>query len=88
MTVMLLSRNIPAFGSEKFSNFSFSTDRLDELLSTYMKTNPYQKSFKSSTTHFSPVTWSTFGGKRFLSELKELEVENLANQSLVAQCLV
>ena len=60
--------NIPAFGSEKFSNFNFSTDRLDELSSTYMNTDPYQKLFKVVQLLFSPVAWSSFGGKRFLGE--------------------
>ena len=38
--------NIPAFAYEKFLNFNFNTDRVDELFSTYMNTESYQKLFK------------------------------------------
>ena len=79
--------NIPAFGSEKFSNFNFSTDRLDELFSTYMNTHPYQKLFK--VVHLLLVlSRGQASVERGFSVYKELEVENLANQSLVAQRLV
>lgn len=79
--------NIPAFGSEKFSNFNFSTDRLDELFSTYMNTHPYQKLFKVAQLLL-VLSHGQASVERGFSVDKELEVENLANQSLVAQCLV
>ena len=79
--------NIPASGSEKFSNFSFSTDRLDELFSTYMNTHPYQKLFKVAQLLL-VLSHGQASVERGFSVNKELEVENLANQSLVAQRLV
>ena len=79
--------NIPAFGSEKFSNFNFSTDRLDELFSTYMNTHPYQKLFKVVQLLL-VLSHGQASVERGFSVNKELEVENLANQSLVAQRLV
>ena len=79
--------NIPAFGSEKFSNFNFSTDRLDELFTTYMNTDPYQKLFKVVQLLL-VLSHGQASVERGFSVNKELEVENLANQSLVAQRLV
>ena len=79
--------NIPAFGSEKFSNFNFSTDRLDELFSTYMNTEPYQKLFKLVQLLL-VLSHGQASVQRGFSVNKELEIENLADQSLVAQRLV
>ena len=79
--------NTPPFGSEKFSNFNFSTDRLDELFSTYMNADPYQKLFKVLQLLL-VLSHGEASVERGFSVNKELEVENLANQSLVAQCLV
>ena len=79
--------NIPAFGSEKFSNFNFSTDRLDQLFSTYMNTEPYQKLFKAVQLIL-VLSHGQASVERGFSVNKELEVENLANESLVAQRIV
>ena len=79
--------NIPAFGSEKFSNLNVSTDRLDELFSTYMNTHRYQKLFKVVQLLL-VLSHGQASVERGFSVNKELEVENLANQSLVAQRLM
>ena len=79
--------NIPAFGSEKFSHFNFSTDRLDELFSTYMNTHPYQKLCKVVQLLL-VQSHGQASVERGFSVNKEHEVKNLANQSLVAQRLV
>lgn len=79
--------NIPAFGSEKFLNFKFSTDRLDELFSTYMNTESYQKLFKVVQLLL-VLSHGQASVERGFSVNKELEIENLANQSLMAQRLV
>ena len=79
--------NIPAFGSEKFSNFNLSTDGLDELFSTYMNTEPYQKLFQA-VQHLLVLSHGQASVERGFSVNKELEVENLSNQSLVAQRIV
>ena len=60
--------NIPAFGSEKFSNFNFSTDRLDEAFQHLHEYTSLPEVVESSTAPFSPVSWSSFSGKRFLGE--------------------
>ena len=78
---------IVKIGSKKFSNFNFSTDRLDELFSTYMNADPYQKLFKVLQLLL-VLSHGEASVERGFSVNKELEVENLANQSLVAQCLV
>ena len=79
--------NIPVFGSEKFSNFNLSTDRLDELFSTHMNTEPYQRLFKVVQLLL-VLSHGQASVERGFSVNKELEVENLSNQSLVAQRLV
>jgi len=79
--------NIPVFGSEKFSNLNLSTDRLDELFSTHMNTEPYQRLFKVVPLLL-VLSRGQASVERGFSVNKELEVENLSNQSHVAQRLV
>ena len=78
---------IVKIGSKKFSNFNFSTDRLDELFSTYMNADPYQKLFKVLQLLL-VLSHGEASVERGFSVNKELEVENLETQSLVAQRLV
>ena len=78
---------IVKIGSKKFSNFNFSTDRLDELFSTYMNADPYQKLFKVVQLLL-VLSHGEASVERGFSVNKELEVENLETQSLVAQRLV
>ena len=78
---------IPVFGSKKFSNFNLSTDRLDELLSTHMNTEPYQRLFKVVQLLLF-LSHGQASVERGFSVNKELKVENLSNQSLLAQRLV
>ena len=79
--------NIRTFGSEKFSNFNLSTDRLDELFSTHMNTEPYRRFFKAVQLLL-VLSHGQASVERGFSVNKELEVENPSNQSLVAQRLV
>lgn len=75
--------NIPAFGSAKFLNFNFSTERLDELFSTYMNTESYQKLFKVVQLLL-VLSHGQTSVERGFSVNKELEIENIANQLLVS----
>jgi len=75
------------FGSEKFSNLNLSTDRLVELFNTHMNTEPYQRLFKVVPLLL-VLSCGQASVERGFSVNKEHEVENLSNQSCVAQCLV
>ena len=79
--------SIPAFGSEKFMNFTHTSeqDRVDELLQTYMGPDEAYAKLVKLLLVLSHGQASVETG--FLVN-KEIEIENLKEQSLVAQRLI
>ena len=81
--------NIPSFGSDSFVNFSYKVDRVDEFLSTYLTSSldKYGKLW-NVVKMLLVLSHGQASVERGFSVNKEIEVENLKDQNLVAQRLV
>ena len=78
---------IPAFGSEKFLQFEKTTDRVDVLLGQCMKHGSYSK-LNEVVRLLLVISHGQAGVERGFSVNKEVEVENLKGESLVAQRII
>ena len=80
--------NIPNYGSEKFVKFSLKNDRIDELLSSCLKEDDTYSKLWDLLQTLLVLSHGQASVERGFSVNKEVEVENLRDQTLVAQRLV
>lgn len=79
--------HIPAMGSQKFEGFNVKTDRIDDFFSSHMPVTEYGK-LLAVVQLLLVLSHGQASVERGFSVNKEVEVENLKCQSLVAQRLV
>ena len=82
--------SIPAFGLEKFMNFTHTSehDQVDELLLTYMGPDEAYTKLVGVVKLLLVLSHGQASVERGFSVNKEIEIENLKEQSLVAQRLI